>query len=127
MNSAVMDSCVVGYEHLIDAVSLPDPDDRHILAAAIHARADGIVTFNLGDFPDDVLEPLNLEAIHPDDLLTFQLDLNEAAVIEAASACCRRLKHPPKTGRQYLDTLLAQSLPKTVAALRPYEKFISAD
>ena len=38
---------VTGFEPLIDAITLPDPDDRHVVAAAIRARADVIVTFNL--------------------------------------------------------------------------------
>jgi predicted nucleic acid-binding protein len=44
MNAAVRDCLVTGYEPLIGAVELPDPDDRHVLAAAIRARAQVIVT-----------------------------------------------------------------------------------
>ena len=126
MNAAVLDSCVTGHEYLIPSITLPDPDDRHVVAAAIHAKAHAIVTFNLKDFPPENLIPLNLEAIHPDDFIIAQHDLTEAAVLQAASRCCRRLKNPPKTGAEYLDTLLAQQLPKTVAALRPFESIISA-
>ncbi|MFO0135945.1 MAG: hypothetical protein ACK56U_20305, partial [Planctomyces sp.] len=71
----VRDCLVTGYETLIDAVTLPDPDDRHVLAAAIRAGADLIVTFNLKDFPEKDLKPYGIEAQHPDDFLTFQLDL----------------------------------------------------
>ena len=125
INCAVADCLVSGYEHLVETIELPDPDDRHVVAAAIHAKADAIVTFNLKDFPGAVLRPLNLEAIHPDDFLTYQFDLNDAAVIQAVAAICRRLKNPRLTGKDYLDTLLSQKLPKTVAALRPYEDVIS--
>jgi predicted nucleic acid-binding protein len=125
MNKAVMDPLVTGYEKLVSTFVLPDPDDRHVLAAAVHARADAIVTFNIADFPDDILRSQNLEAIHPDDFITYQFDLNEAAVISAANAVCRRLRNPQKTGREYLDILLKQRLPKTVAMLRPYETLIS--
>lgn len=124
MNMAVMDSSVTGYEHLVATVTLPDVNDRHVVAAAIHAKSNGIVTFNLKDFPADALKPLNLEAIHPDDFITYQLDLSEAAVFGAVSRVCRRLRNPPKTGSQYLDTLLSCGLPKTVTALRPYEEVI---
>ena len=124
MNNAVPDSIVHGYEHLIGTVILPDPHDRHVVAAAIHARADAIVTFNLKDFPKDVHKSLNIEAVHPDDFLTYQIDLSEAAVVQSASAVCRRLRRPLRTGREYLDALLVQGLPKTVAALRPFERII---
>jgi len=124
MNRAVTDANVTDYEPLINSIVLPDPDDRHVVAAAIKAKADGIVTFNLKDLPTSVLEPLNLEAIHPDDFINAQMDLTDAAVIQAATKCCRRLANPPKSGKDYLDTLQKQQLPKTVAALRPYEEII---
>lgn len=52
MNENVRDCLVVGYEQLITSIEgLPDPDDRHVVAAAYHCRADAIVTYNLKDFP----------------------------------------------------------------------------
>jgi len=120
MNSHAPDCLVEGYEHLIDVVTLPDANDRHVVAAAIHARADAIVTFNLKDFPASELGRFNIEAIHPDDFVSFQFDLHESAVVIAARRCLRRLRNPPKTADEYLATLKSQSLPKTVAALRRY-------
>ena len=55
MNAHVRDCLVTGYEDLIDSLALPDPDDRHVLAAAIRAGAEVIVTFNLKDFPPNAL------------------------------------------------------------------------
>ena len=69
MNGAVRDCLVTGYEDLIESLSLPDPDDRHVLAAAIRAGAEVIVTFNLKDFPATTLSSYDLEAKHPDDFL----------------------------------------------------------
>src|SRR4051794_5934239 len=57
MDANVRGALVEGHEPLIETLALPDPDDRHVLAAAVHAGADGIVTFNLADFPDDALRP----------------------------------------------------------------------
>ncbi|AGA34951.1 hypothetical protein TVNIR_3315 [Thioalkalivibrio nitratireducens DSM 14787] len=51
MNDAVADSMVGGYDALVDSLNLPDSDDRHVLAAAIHCHAQAIITFNLKDFP----------------------------------------------------------------------------
>lgn len=70
MNRAVSDCLVTGFESLeAGLISLPDPDDRHVLAAAIHSGAQEIVTFNLRDFPDAVLRPYGVRAIHPDEFV----------------------------------------------------------
>lgn len=58
MDTATRDSLVTGYEALIDTLTLPDPDDRHVLAAAIVGRCDVIVTQNLKDFPGGGAGPL---------------------------------------------------------------------
>lgn len=125
MNLAVPDCLVTGYEHIIDTVVLPDKNDRHVVAAAFQARVDAIVTFNLKDFPPTSLDKYNVEAIHPDEFINYQIDLNEAAVVIAAQKCCARLKKPPVTGDVYLDALEAQSLPKTASALRQYASILS--
>lgn len=67
MDQAVPDCLVVGYESPVDSLSLPDGNDRHVLAAAIVARAGVIVTFNTQDFPERVLKSYGLEAQHPDE------------------------------------------------------------
>lgn len=57
MNDAVPDCLVDGYEAIAQGITLPDPDDVHVLAAAIRCGASAIVTFNLKDFPAKVLAP----------------------------------------------------------------------
>ena len=47
MNGAFRDPLVDNYEDLIDGLQLPDPDDRHVLAAAIRCGAQVIVTWNV--------------------------------------------------------------------------------
>lgn len=69
MNTAVPGALVSGYEPLVEALKLPDPDDRHVLAAAIAAGAVVIVTSNLNDFPAEILQPLGIEAKTPDDFV----------------------------------------------------------
>jgi predicted nucleic acid-binding protein len=69
MNRAVRDCLVTGYEPLIEAVDLPDPDDRHVLAAAIKVRAKVIVTRNLKDFQSAALQAWDMEAKSPDDFI----------------------------------------------------------
>jgi len=120
MNRAVRACVVTRFEHLIPSITLPDPDDRHVVAAAIHAGASLIVTFNLKDFPPEALAVYNLTAQHPDDFIVDLLDLQPAGVLEAAANHRRSLKNPPKTSNEYLDTLLAQGLTQSVAVLRQW-------
>jgi predicted nucleic acid-binding protein len=124
MNRAVPDALAFGFDHLIPSISLPDADDRHVVATAIHSKADGIVTFNLADFPDSMLKAYGLESIHPDDFIIAQMDLNEAAVVMAAQKVRARLKSPLLSVAAYLRSLEMQQLPKTVARLRTYAEII---
>ena len=124
MNAHVRDCLVTGYETLIDAVTLPDPDDRHVLAAAIRAGAGLIVTFNLKDFPENDLKRYGLEAQHPDDFVTFQLDLAPNIVCAAAKRHRASLKNPPKDVEEYFATLEAQGLAQTVSGLRRFSELI---
>ena len=124
MNAHVRDCLVTGYEPLIQAVTLPDPDDRHVLASAIRAGADVIVTFNLKDFPHEALRPYGMEAQHPDDFLTFQLNHAPNVVCTAAKRHRASLKNPPKDVDEYLTTLEAQGLAQTVSGLRQFAELI---
>ena len=120
MNAHVLDCLVTGYENLIDGLALPDPNDRHVLAAAIRAGADVIVTYNLNDFPKRVLDPLGIEAQHPDVFVTHLLDLDGSAVCAAAQRQRQSLRNPPKTIDEFLKILVQQQLPQTVAKLQEF-------
>jgi hypothetical protein len=74
MREAFGDAMVTGWEALESGIRLPDEDDRHVVAAGVCGRADAIVTMNRADFPAAALNPLMLEAVHPDDFLLDQLD-----------------------------------------------------
>ena len=114
MNKHIRGCLVTGFEPLITAIKLPDPDDRHVVATAIHTRAEGIITFNLKDFPEESLEPFNLKAIHPDEFITDLMDLNIGKVIEVARNHRSSLKNPTFSADAYLDCLLKQQLPQSV-------------
>ena len=89
----------------------------HVLAAAIRCGASVIVTFNLKDFPTNVLAPYGIEAQHPDEFVDYLFDLHPAAVVEAASRQRADLKNPPMGVDRYLDNLLRQGLTQTVKNL----------
>jgi predicted nucleic acid-binding protein len=118
MNAAVLDCLVTGYEPLIPALTLPDPDDRHVLAAAIQGRADVIVTYNLKHFPDAVLSGYGIQAQHPDEFVSNLIGLDAEAVYTAVKEQRARLKNPPKSAEDFLETLEKQSLAQTAALLR---------
>ncbi len=86
MARAVPDCLVTGFEQLIDGLVLPDPDDRHVLAAAIRAGAQAIVTFNLDDFPAARLQPYNIDAKHPDDFVIDTIDLSPACPVAVGAS-----------------------------------------
>lgn len=120
MNQAVPDCLVDGYEGLIAGLSLPDPDDRHVLAAAIHGGAETIVTYNLVDFPADTLDAYGIQRQHPDEFIAHFLDVDAVAVCMAAKNQRESLRNPPKTVEDYLATLAGLSLPRTVVGLTAY-------
>ena len=117
MDQAVPESLVTGYERLVDELQLPDPNDRHVLAAAIRCKANVIVTFNLDDFPPTALEPYAIEVHHPDNFVQHLLNLDPEAIYTAARRQRQALKRPPKTALEFLDTLAAQGLANTAALL----------
>lgn len=125
MNDNVRDALVDGYQALVPAIEgLPDLNDRHILAAAIVGRAHVIVTYNLKDFPEAVLKPYGIDAQHPDEFVRHLIDLNENTVCAAVRKQRAALRNPPKNVEEFLDILIQQELPLTVAALRRLSEFL---
>jgi predicted nucleic acid-binding protein len=118
MDNSVLDSLVSGYESIIPNLNLPDPNDRHVLAAAIYSQADIIVTFNLADFPQYYLKNYSLQALHPDAFIVSLIEEDYLSVCQSAQKQRLTLKNPPKTVDEYLGTLHTQGLMKTVAKLK---------
>ena len=80
MNAHSRDAVVENYGNLIDSLELPDEDDRHVLAAAIHSKSDLIVTFNLRDCPKTILSDYKIEAVHPDDFIRSLIEKDAKSV-----------------------------------------------
>jgi predicted nucleic acid-binding protein len=118
MGTAVRDWKIGGYEPLIDSVSLPDVDDRHVLAAAIRARAQVIVTSNLKHFPVDVLRCWDIDPKSPDEFVRDQIHLDPSAVYAAVQRIADSWRLPPGTVDDVLDRLERSGLVQSVAALR---------
>ena len=101
-----------------NGLDLPDPDDRDVLAAAIHCHAGAIVTFNLKDFPAEALASHAISAQHPDEFIEHTFGLDSATVIRAVRNHRASLKNPAKSVEELFDTYLKQGLATTVALLR---------
>jgi len=82
------EAMVGDYAHLVDQMT-NDPKDRHVLAAAIRAGADLIVTFNLKDFPEDSLYSWNIEAVHPQDYLLTLYSMVPQIVVQKLNDIAR--------------------------------------
>jgi hypothetical protein len=121
MDQAVPDCLVSGYEPLVAGLNLPDPGDRHVLAAAILTRAHAIVTFNGADFPADYLSGFRLSSKHPDDFLPDTLSLEPAIFAEAVLKDFEHYQRPALSFESYISALAAAGVPKTSALLREWE------
>ena len=121
MNESVLDCIVGGYQDLIENLVLPDPDDRHVLAAAIVARANVIVTFNTKDFPKEKIERFGLHAKHPDE---FFLDLSSIDNDEFVAAAMKDLNHyasPTLTFENYISGLRKARIPQTADYINQFK------
>lgn len=124
MNANIRDCLITDYDRLIPSLTLPDPDDRHVLAAAIVGRCDAIITQNLRDFPEEALKPYGIETQHPDDFICNQFTLSQAAVCTSLRKVRTRLKNPPFTVAEYLTVLTKQGLVATVAEVEEFAELL---
>ncbi|GAA1490537.1 PIN domain-containing protein [Brachybacterium sacelli] len=92
------------FDHLIADMTC-DPKDRHVLAAAVRAEADTLVTFNLKDFPPDSTSGWQVDAIHPDTFLTGLLAEDPVGVVEALRRGSADLRNPAQTATDFLASL----------------------
>jgi predicted nucleic acid-binding protein len=118
MNRAFPDASVRGFEPLLPTLVLPDRNDCHVLAAAIHAHAELIITVNLKDFPPATLLPQGIEAIHPDYFVDYLIDVDEDEAFAAVSKMRSRLRAPSMTPEEFVESIETAGLFKTASRLR---------
>ncbi len=118
------EAVVTGYTARAAGLDLPDPDDLHVLAAAIEGGADMIVTRNLRDFPADHLAPHGLTAQHPDAFIAGLFDADPEAVLAAVRGHRAALRNPPRTANEHLAALERLGLVQTTSLVRPHQDCI---
>ena len=118
MNAAVRDCLVSGYEPLIEGLKLPDPNDRHVLAAAIKSGAQVIVTRNLKHFPAPDLEAWDIEAKSPDAFVLDQVGIDGRVVASCVRQIADSRTNPPEAVEDILAQLERDGLVEAVVALR---------
>jgi hypothetical protein len=118
MDAAIDDCLIEGYEHLIPSLTLPDKDDCHVLAAAVHGKAQVILTYNQRHFPKKALAPFGVAAQHPDDFLTALVDRYADEVKETIEEMRARKTRPVVSREEMLHKIENQKLRQFVAKLR---------
>lgn len=121
MNATFEDALITGWEPVCAGLDLPDPDDRHVLAAAIRSGAQAIVTFNLKDFPEDRLSPTGVAATHPDEFLLDQLDLHPGLARQVLIEQAADLANPPSDLAGVLNRLERCGVPRFADAVRLFD------
>lgn len=124
MREAFPEALVTGHEALIAGLELPDPDDRHVLAAAIRCGAQHIITENLTDFPEGALSAFSIEAIGADEFLARTFDLYKAEAVEILGTMRKVYKSPPFNPSEFVLDLTAKGLPKLASRLRPVRSLL---
>lgn len=114
---AFPEALVEHHEALVPALNLPDANDRHVLAAAVQARATVVVTDNVRDFPAGYLGSLQLSASTTDDFLADMVDLDIPAAVAALRTMRLRFKKPELDGSALLTRMEGVGLARTVDLL----------
>jgi predicted nucleic acid-binding protein len=118
MNSALPEAEVQGWKARMEGLTLPDPDDCHVLAAALAAGAETILTMNLRDFPASATAPQGVVAVHPDAFLCELHDADPELVRASMEAAHANLSRSTPSFADYLDALERQGLPQLTSRLR---------
>lgn len=117
MNTVFPAAQVQDYEELMVQIELPDPQDHHVLAVAIQAKAQWLVTFNLKDFPAEVTELYQIQVVHPDQALIQLMEQASEGFSKALDKLIAALKAPPMTKEDIAQALAKLNMPQSATKL----------
>lgn len=95
MNLAFPLANTKNFEKISKTLELPDKNDTHVLACGIKSKSQFIITSNLKDFPNRILNEYNITAIHPDKFILNVIESDEESCLIAFRRLIERLKNPP--------------------------------
>jgi len=126
MRAAVTDWEVpaLGWQAIVNSIQLSDPGDAHVLAAAIVGHADCIVTSNIRHFPSTKLDPYGIQAVHPDQFIINQWDLDELIAVAAFKRMRARRQKPEETAEGFAQAIERNGLAATAQRLREASELI---
>ncbi len=117
MNTAFPDAMVIRYGGIVESIELPDPNDRHVLAAAIRAEATHIVTANTKDFPKKYIASFGVNVLSPDEFIKMLISGSPGIAYNAFETMLLRLKKPPLSRKEVLAMLEKCGLRSSVTLL----------
>lgn len=100
------------------SLNLPDPNDVHVLAAAIAGHADCIITRNHQDFPASIMSVHGIDILDPDQFIVNQWDLENVPVMAAFKGMRARRQKPAESVEDFARTLEKNGLPATAQKIR---------
>lgn len=118
MKAVLPDANVANHRSLIPSLSLPDPDDRHVLAAAIAGGAETIVTWNLKDFPAPQIAPHGIAAVSPDAFLSALHRAYPKALLSSIARARENLRRTTPSVTEFVDALECHGLVAFTSILR---------
>ncbi|MDE9452095.1 PIN domain-containing protein [Aliiroseovarius sp. Z3] len=124
IEAAFPEALVTGYEVFEDKLDLPDPNDKHVLAAAISTSASVIVTDNLADFPADALMPHAIDAISADDFIADTIELDPSEAILALRRMRERFNNPALDVAALIHKAEAQGLLQVATIMDEYQALL---
>jgi predicted nucleic acid-binding protein len=117
MCEAVRDCLVSGYEPLIESIETPDPDDRHVIAAAVRCHAQVIVTNDSTGFPAETLSLYGIEAQTADEFVSHCVDLDPNGFVDILQRMVEPFTDPPMDMLELIDALERDGLTASVESV----------
>jgi predicted nucleic acid-binding protein len=114
---AFPEAIVERYASIVPSLALPDPNDRHVLAAAVQTQASVVVTNNIKHFPKDYLSSLGLQVSTADDFLANLIDFDRPGALGAFRIMRQRFKRPNLDAETLLKPMEKARLTQTASLL----------